>query len=215
MENLFFSEKERELFFKLIKFYSEVKVIIVYSEEIDADSKYNIQIWKELRDAFDHLARAFINKNEKLEQDTETYFLTNLEKSYAHIYRACYDAAEGAAFSLKKNILDIIYPYKPSQLVKIVPNYSDDRILIEKINSKLAVYRNKKDIGRINNVDFSDLLYIIDQLKILNEKYFNLLPLLKDVGVESEKNTRKTIFKNILYVLIGALASALLSWMLM
>jgi hypothetical protein len=210
MENLSFSEKEQETLLKLVKLYSETKVIIVYSEEVDADSKYNIQIWKELRDAFDHLVRAFINKNE----NTETYFLINLEKSYAHVYRACYDAAEGAVFSLKKNILDIIFPYSQSQLVKIVPNYSDDRILIEKINSKLAIYRNNKDIGKADNIDFSDLLGIIDQLKTLNEKYINLLPLLKDVCVENKKSARGTVIKNILYMFAGALVSALLSWLL-
>jgi len=214
MGNLSFSEKEQGAILKLIKLYSETKVIIVYSEEVDADSKYNIQIWKELRDAFDHLVRAFINKSEKPEQNTEDYFFTNLEKSYAHVYRACYDAAEGAAFSLKKNILDIIFPYSQSQLVKMVPNYSDDRILIEKINSKLAVYRNNKDIGKADNVDFSELLSIIDQLKTLNEKYISLLPLLKDVGVENKKCARRTVIKNILYVFVGALISALLSWLL-
>jgi len=214
MGNLSFSEKEQDALLKLVKLYSETKVIIVYSEEVDADSKYNIQIWKELRDAFDHLVRAFINKNENTEQNTETYFLINLEKSYAHVYRACYDAAEGAAFSLKKNILDIISPYSQSQLAKTVSNYSDDRILIEKINSKLAVYRNNKDIGKADDMDFSDLLSIIDQLKTLNEKYINLLPLLKDVGVENKKRYRRVVIKNILYMIAGALISVLLSWLL-
>lgn len=171
MEDLSLSKAEIELFLKIIKFYSEAKVIIAYSEEIDIESKYNIQVWKELRDAFDHLLRAFVNKTEKIEQNAENYSLVNLEKSYAHVYRACYEVAEGAAFSLKKNILDIVSPYNPSQLATVVPNYSDDRILIEKINSKMTIYRNKKDIGKSENIYFSELLGIIEQLKTLNEKY--------------------------------------------
>jgi hypothetical protein len=99
--------------------------------------------------------------------------------------------------------------------VTIIPNYSDDRILIEGINSKMAVYRNQKDIGRINSIDISELLCIIDQLKNLNEKYINILPLLKDVDIENKKNTLKKILYVFAGAFIGALATALLSWLLM
>lgn len=40
--------------------YVQAKALILYSEEVDPESRSNLQVIKELRDAFDHLMRVIV-----------------------------------------------------------------------------------------------------------------------------------------------------------
>jgi hypothetical protein len=52
-----FFHQEAEHLRRLAVLYRDAKALILYSEEIDPESRSNLQTIKELRDAFDHLMR--------------------------------------------------------------------------------------------------------------------------------------------------------------
>lgn len=52
-----FFHQEAEQLRRLAVLYRDAKALILYSEEIDPESRSNLQTIKELRDAFDHLMR--------------------------------------------------------------------------------------------------------------------------------------------------------------
>jgi len=80
--------------------YIQAKALILYSEEVDPESRSNLQVIKELRDAFDHLMRVIVarvgNQTSPGATDPE-YCSKNIQKAIGHIYRAAFDALDGTA----------------------------------------------------------------------------------------------------------------------
>ena len=56
-----FTTSDWEKFVTISDLYMNAKAIILLSEEIDPESKSNLQVIKELRDAFDHIMILLIN----------------------------------------------------------------------------------------------------------------------------------------------------------
>jgi hypothetical protein len=211
MDSINFSPEENKKFDDIFKLYLQAKSIIIFAEEVDADSKYNDQVWKEIRDAFDHLARVIFDKklnSSNLEKADPGYSVKNLDKAFGHVYRACYDAAEGAIFSLKSKLFDLIKPYDSRQLSQAVPDYAKDRIIIEAYNEELTSQRTKKDVGNSNASDFNKLIKILDGLKSLNKKYNLSLPHLEEVRLQDVKSAKSTIKSNTLAAIIGGVIVA-------
>jgi hypothetical protein len=202
------SLEQRQKLHTLLEFYFDVKSVILYSEEVDAESQYNVQIWQETRSSFDHLMRALLG----LETATkpESYVIQNFDKAYSHLYRACYDAAEGAIFSLKQRVIETISSYTPTQLLQVIPNHANDRIAMEHINEKLILYRSRKDIASAEESDFDAILDIIEQLKEMYDKYNKALPLLNDLAKEGKRNTVKSIVVGLMIALVGVVVGSFL-----
>lgn len=82
----------------LADLYVQAKALILYSEEVDPDSRSNLQVIKELRDAFDHLMRVIVARVGTQAPDGASdpdYASRNIHKSIGHIYRAAFDALDG------------------------------------------------------------------------------------------------------------------------
>jgi hypothetical protein len=60
--DLSLSEQEKKKFEQLSDAYIQAKSLIIYVEELDPSSRSNLQIIKELRDAFDHTMRFIISR---------------------------------------------------------------------------------------------------------------------------------------------------------
>jgi hypothetical protein len=211
MEFVFSLEQQQKLQ-QLVEFYFKLKNVILYYEETDANSKYNAQIWQELRSSFDHFMRSFSSIGAK--ENNESYVLKNFDKAYGHLYRAYYDAAEGTIFSLKKKLISTFASYTPSQLMQVIPDYVNDRMLVEHMNNDMALYRSRKDIVTAETSDFESLSNTISQLKVIYDKHCKALPLLNDLAKEGKQNTVKGIVIGLVIALVGALVGVLVGRLL-
>lgn len=174
---------ENILLEKTVDLYVKSKQVILFCEERDRNSKINPQIWKELRDAFDHLMRVCsdVMSGGKRKNSNNEYYTVNLDKAHGHIYRAAFDALDGASISVKSNILDVVNSYDREVLTEVISDYWDKRKKIESINSSISEIRNIKDVGS------SDAAKIIDKyIEIISEMigefqdFLNLGPLLDE-----------------------------------
>jgi hypothetical protein len=122
---MIFTEQEKSKIEKLVKLYINAKALILLTEEIDPNSQSNLQIIKELRDAFDHLMQVFYRKYEKksggaYDQNFET---ENLEKAIGHVYRAAFDALDGTVISLKESIANALSAFPVEVIIEVMPEY--------------------------------------------------------------------------------------------
>lgn len=135
---------------KLAELYVQAKGLILYSEEIDPESRSNLQVIKELRDANDHLMRvvaARLADNPPVASKEESYCSNNLDKAIGHVYRAAFDALDGTILSLREKVAKILGEY-PSEVIKdVIPDYWQIRINLDKLTNRIAVNRASKDIG--------------------------------------------------------------------
>lgn len=123
---------------KLAELYIQAKGLILYSEEIDPESRSNLQVIKELRDANDHLMRVVVARlADNLPSginDAQSYCHSNLDKAIGHVYRAAFDALDGTILSLREKVAKILDAY-PQEVINRVsrcagrapPGYGDLR----------------------------------------------------------------------------------------
>jgi hypothetical protein len=158
-----FNEQENAKLEKLVLLYTTAKALILFTEELDPSSSSNLQIMKELRDAFDHLMQVLYSKYKKNKEGNShdlNYETENLEKAIGHVYRAAFDALDGTVISLKELIAKTLSPYPTDVITEVMPGYWDMKREISKLVKDVSVHRGKKDITH----DISDVLngYIQD-----------------------------------------------------
>lgn len=88
----------------LADLYVQAKALILYSEEVDPDSRSNRQVIKVLRDALDHLMRVIVARvgtQAPTDAADPEYTSRNIHKAIGHIYRAAFDALDGTVLSLR------------------------------------------------------------------------------------------------------------------
>lgn len=99
-----FCPNELEQLKALAELYIQAKGLILYSEEVDPDSRSNLQVIKELRDSHDHVMRVVALRLSQVQPENPTispedYCRKNLEKAVGHVYRAAFDALDGTIVS--------------------------------------------------------------------------------------------------------------------
>lgn len=135
---------------KLAELYIQAKGLILYSEEIDPESRSNLQVIKELRDANDHLMRvvaARLSVNPPSDPKDATYCHSNLEKAIGHVYRAAFDALDGTILSLREKVAKILGAYPQEVIKDVIPEYWNMRISLDKLTNRIATNRAAKDVG--------------------------------------------------------------------
>jgi hypothetical protein len=208
------STDENELFGKTLELYFRAKALIAFSEEIDPNSKINPQIWKELRDALDHFMRVFgdiIRDGSKRTQNPK-YYHENLDKSHGHVYRAAFDALDGASISIRKQIVDWCGAYKQEILTEVVSGYWDKRLRLEQVNSTIADLRTKKDVACDESIGIIDsYVAILDELKNHRDFFLKSMPLLEECKkgkvLEEKRRKRKEFISKIIWIIISAIVS--------
>ena len=176
----------------LCKLYIQIKGIILYSEEIDPDAKANLQIMKELRDAFDHLMRILYHKYHTDEsQPLPEYVTNNIDKSIGHVYRAGCDALDGTALSLRLNIQDLLKRYPIDVIVKVMPNYWENKASINKIILSIPFHRQKKDVNSDISKVFNEYVKEIEKLKIIYQECLDNGPNLEELLQHKYKETKR------------------------
>lgn len=150
---------ERQELETLVCVYRDAKAIILYCEEVDPTFKSNLQIIKELRDAFDHLMRLFISKINGAPED-DKYGKAQIDKAIGHTYRAAFDALDGTVLSLRLKIKEALSCYHIDVIKEIIPDYWKIKSTLNKLTEHIATNRAEKDI----QIDYSALFerYVTD-----------------------------------------------------
>lgn len=216
MEEIF-TEKDLEQIKQLHDLYRDVKVIILIVEEVDPESRSNLQIAKELRDAFDHLMTVIdtrVNLESNEINDRDGYVEKNMDKVIGHVYRAAFDALDGSIISLKELIVNALEEY-PSDVIKdVIPNYWNIRGKLHELTENVASYRSRKDLGQASDQALND--YIRD-VKVIDAVYREILSkgdVLDERNKEKSKAESKAYLKSIGSMIIAALVGALLTFFL-
>jgi len=167
-----FNKDENDQLLYLVRLYSRAKACIIYSEEIDPDSKVNLQIMKELRDAFDHLMRILVDKIDNsgaLLKKNHNYYLQNLSKSIGHVYRSAFDALDGAVISVKVDIVNMLKPYSIDAITEVIKNYWSLKAELIEIANRVTEHRERKDVGIEDSKIFDNYINDISSLKKIHK----------------------------------------------
>lgn len=172
-----FTPKELENVRNLADLYMQAKGLVLYSEEVDPDSRSNIQVIKELRDAFDHLMRvvaARLSDTPPNGANEANYCDKNLEKAVGHVYRAAFDALDGTMLSLKEKVVEVLEGYPLSVVTEVIPDYWVKKTRLNQLTADVADNRASKDVG--GNLASTFDKYVADTAE-LNRFYNELMAL--------------------------------------
>jgi len=203
-----FSDAEIKKLEEITTLYATVKKWMLYAEEIHPEKKTFIQPINEIKNAFDHLMRVFASKLELKSVDA-AYITINLDKAFAHIYRAAYDLLDYISIYLRKKISDEINGISPEALTTIFPEYYKEiNPYIERISSEIFDLRANRDNPRIN--DLSKYNKIIERLKSHLDKILEIKPSLIYYEERKKKEVRKSKFLEILIYIAIAIVSGVI-----
>jgi hypothetical protein len=97
----------------LSSLYEEVKKIVLLSENKNDEKAVLLTAVNELRNAFDHIMRCYLD---------ECDFKEHIKKAKGHLYRAGYDAYELMAIDLSSQIKHLLKDYSFEIINKVLPN---------------------------------------------------------------------------------------------
>lgn len=204
--------------------YVQAKALILYSEEVDPESRSNLQVIKELRDAFDHLMRVIVarlgSEVPPGASDPE-YCSKNTQKAIGHIYRAAFDALDGTVLSLRVKITEVVDNYSLDVLNAVVPNYWDIKCRLNDLSGRITEHRARKDVG--SEIGITLDRYVAD-VEIIKGFYKDLLsygPALDEYSAKlavqerhhRRKDRREQLFIATASAVVGGLLVAIASFL--
>lgn len=191
---------------ELALLYVQAKALILYAEEIDPDSRSNLQVIKELRDAFDHLMRLIIARvadEVPPGASDPSYCSKNLQKATGHLYRAAFDALDGTVLSLRTRIVEFVEPYSAEVLRTVVPNYWDIRSRLDDLTGRVAEHRGRKDVGSEIGVTLDRYVEDIEIVKALYRELLTYSSAL-DECAQKQKRTEKAYWLGAAFIALGS-----------
>ena len=208
---------------KLVALYVQAKGLILYSEEIDPDSRSNIQVIKELRDAFDHLMRVFAARHTNIPPPgsvEQGYCQKNLEKAIGHVYRAAFDALDGTTISLKQQIAEILEPYPVEVLTEVIPNYWSRKADLNRLVLDVAKNRASKDVGGDLASTFDNYVADNNALSTFYDEIVKLGPTLDECKAqkklsesrEDKRHRKNHFFSGLGYKSVAALFALIIAF---
>lgn len=206
---------------QLAERYVQIKYIITYAEEIQVDHKADILVYKELRDAMDHLMRVLLHglspESPSQIESGEEYRRVNLDKSAGHMYRAAFDALDTIILSFKEHINSNLSGYSKDVVTKVLPEYFKLKIKLSKLTDRAAERRGKKDIGRITDDVFNEYVQDVSELKTLHEDVLQAGPEFdeyqKDLTKKEKKNKTQSFIQSFILVVLSVGLTLLGRWM--
>lgn len=209
---------------ELSELYIQAKSLILYSEEVDPDSRSNLQVIKELRDSHDHIMRVVEIRLASDKVLSEDYCEKNLQKAIGHVYRAAFDALDGTIVSLRQKISEILLNYPLDVIKNVLPDYWEVKIQLEKLTSTIAAHRARKDVGADIGKTLDDYVADIESIKVFYSKLLQACPALDECSAKKQQEEERErrhhrhdhIFSGVTYSIIigvgGALIGAVLTY---
>jgi len=179
----------------LVLLYTKTKMLILRSEQIDPDSASNIAVFKEQRDAGDHLMRVLgtIHLNPPNGEDPDTYVKTHFAKARAHLFRAAFDALDGIGVSCKVLMKQAVDGINNEAITAVYPEYWERIVEFDTLDAQVTGHRNEKDIGKNTLAHLESYSKVIDRLYELTQDFRRRVPQLHEW---SEWHLKRVELKN-------------------
>jgi len=161
--------------------YSKTKKYILRTEEVDPESRSNLAIFKEQRDALDHVMRALAEYFDKGSDADEEYLCAQIDNARGHMFRAAYDALDGAGISYKLRINDAMQGISNEAIAAVYPEYHRNVLVdVNEIEVKIAEHRKSKDERRTKMHDLDEYCATIDRLYAHSNEIIRRIPSFQD-----------------------------------
>jgi hypothetical protein len=152
----------------LIELYVVTKDVVLLAEQRDQDSRSHISVFKEQRDALDHLIRAATRHYGATQApESEEYIRGQFSKATGHLYRAAYDALDGMAISFRGQIHNAFQGASNECIQSVFPKYFDHVSEATRLLERVATHRKNKDIGDGTLANLSEYRADIEKLSEL------------------------------------------------
>jgi hypothetical protein len=148
--------------------YAKTKRFVIRAEQVDPQSRSNIAIFKEQRDALDHVMRALWEHFSEEPKLGEEYLLGQVDKARGHLFRAAYDALDGAGISLKLRIAEAMQNISNEAISAVYPEYYDHVVELNRIDEQIVEHRKNKDIGRTTMQNMDDYSAVVDRISVIS-----------------------------------------------
>jgi len=206
------SNQERELV-DLLRLYARLKRLVLMSEQVDPESRSNIAVFKEQRDALDHVMRALSQALGVIdEQKPAGYFSLHLDKATGHLLRAAYDALDGLAVSCKLRISELMQGICNEAIHDAFPDYYNHVVEIDRIDQRIAEHRNAKDVGDDHTTkNLDDYLNEVSRLCEMAKECQAHLPAMLDW---QKRDWRQKLREKLFWPLLICLIGAVVAWIL-
>lgn len=151
----------------LCKIHILTKHYTLLAEEYNISTRAFLQPMKEQKDAYEHIIRAYTKKCEKqvLSEDDQQYMIKSIEKAIGHEYRAYFDTIDYLTICLRELITQELRDASYKEIIRVYPEYDKYKRILTDIPERIAEYREKKDIGSSEMLEFaSEYGHIVDEL---------------------------------------------------
>lgn len=163
----------------LVVLYTKTKSLILRAEQVDPDSASNIAVFKEQRDAADHLMRVlgatYGNPPENV--DPGEYIKTHFQKTNAHLYRAAFDSLDGIGLSCKLRMKEALEGINNEALSAVYPEYWKRIQEFDELDIQVTAHRNAKDIGKNTLAHLESYSKVMERLHALTQDFRQRIPL--------------------------------------
>ncbi|HEC99442.1 MAG TPA: hypothetical protein ENN18_03565 [Proteobacteria bacterium] len=195
----------------LSELYYLVKELILYWEETNPEQKADLQVINELRNAFDHLMRAFAAKFDVNKHEDSGYVAGQIDKAFGHVYRAGYDTLDWIGLNCKLYISEELTGFSNETINTVIPQYYRTiKPELEEFNETFADLRQKKDIG---NPNLENMLAYISAVKTIREHQKNIIRL-KPSLIEHETKKRHAEKKTLTIGFVIGLVCVIVAFLL-
>lgn len=190
------NEKFTQALRELGVLYSKTKKYVLRMEEVDPESRSNLAIFKEQRDALDHVMRALTEFFDKGSEADEDYLCQQVDNARGHMFRAAYDALDGAGVSYKLRISAAMEGISNEAIAAVYPDYHKHVLVdVNKIEERIAEHRKLKDERRTKMHDLDDYCVTIDRLYEHSNNIIERIPSFQDW---QRRHRRKVIFWSVI-----------------
>ena len=184
--------------------YAKTKGFVLLAEQFDPESRSNIAIFKEQRDALDHLMRGFAECFDKTKEPDNEYLRSQIDKARGHLFRAAYDALDGVGVSGKLRIHEAMKGVSGEAINEVYKDYYDHVAEVEEIDRKIAGHRKAKDVTDHTIVNLDAYCADVDRLSALAREASRRRPAFQAWEKHNRQKTlRFVIGTSVLLVILG------------
>lgn len=184
----------------LYDLYDKVKHAIILVENFDKDRNMYVAPINQLRSALDHIFKAVSLAEDQQKSEYE------LKEAKEHLDRAGYDALELLAAYLGIEIIKKVAQYDNETLTTVFPEYfTEIKPEITDIKNKVSLLRSEKKID--SEITFSSYFDQITELINIDKKVDIMIPSLEDF----KQRDKKSKIKKGIYWIVGVIITAIIS----
>ncbi len=189
---------------EITNLYAKTKGFVLLAEQFDPESRSNIAIFKEQRDALYYIMRGFGGCFDKTKEPDGAYLRSQIEKARGHLFRSAYDALDGVGVSCKLRISEATNGVSLDAIAAVYPEYYHHVSEVDEIDLKIAEHRRKKDVTEQTIGNLEAYRNDVERLSALAKAAFHRRPAFQEYEKRARAKTLRFIVGvPVLLVVVG------------